>query len=367
MVDLNVVDHSWIALSRYVRHHLFRRTYSFILSFSIANLFLDGDPIACGCNHLHHSHTGQQKERKTFMKRFFALVLSPLILIVITGCQTSSEETGVEFTHIHGLGFTEDGTKALIPAHDGLRMFKNGTWRSVEGDLHDFMGFTMTAEGFYSSGHPSLQTDYENPFGLIKSSDLGKSIELLALEGEIDFHLMSAGYNSGAIYAINPEPNSKMDETGLYMTLDEGQTWHRGDMTGISGSVFAIAAHPDNENVVAISTEEGAFLSEDAGETFEQVLSGLPVMAMTFAFNGELIVAEGTKEETSLKVIGASESFEIPAPAIKGEDVISYIAQNPQSEETIMLTTMERDIFYSENGGEAWKQLAEAGVSLDES
>ncbi|WP_059106218.1 F510_1955 family glycosylhydrolase [Shouchella shacheensis] len=303
------------------------------------------------------------------MRQLFPLTLSLSALVVISGCQENPEETEgteVEFTHIHGLGFTEDGQRAYIPAHDGLRVFENGTWSVVEDDQHDFMGFTMTANGFYSSGHPSMQTDYENPFGLIKSTDGGESIELLALEGEIDFHLMSAGYHSDAIYVINPEPNSSMDELGLHRTLDEGQEWNKGDMTGVSGEVIAIAAHPEEESVIALSTTEGAFLSEDAGDSFEQVLSGSPVPAITFSHSGgELLVAEGTEEETRLKVINTSGESEadIPAPAVKSEDALSYLSQNPQSEDTIMVTTMERDIFYTENGGETWEQLAEEGKS----
>lgn len=102
-------------------------------------------------------------------------------MALFTGCSKES----VEFTHIHGLGFTADGEKAYIPAHDGLRVFENGEWKNVEkgeGQLHDFMGFTMTSEGFYSSGHLSIQSNYENPFGLIKSIHEGESLELLNLK-----------------------------------------------------------------------------------------------------------------------------------------------------------------------------------------
>ena len=288
----------------------------------------------------------------------------------MSGCQTEAQEE-VEFTHIHGLGFTEDGEQAYIPAHDGLRVYEDGTWKTVEngeGELHDFMGFTMTSEGFYSSGHPNIQSDYENPFGLVKSTDGGETLELLALEGEVDFHVMSASYNTDAIYVMNPEPNSEMEELGLHRTLDEGQEWEPRDVDGVNGSVIAIAAHPDEENRVALSTEEGVFQSDDAGDSFEQVLSGVPAPALTYAHTGELLVAEGVEEETALKAIDASGEVvkEIPVPSIE-EDAISYLAQNPQSENTIMVTTTERDIFYTENGGETWEQQADQGVSLNES
>lgn len=159
-----------------------------------------------------------------------------------------------------------------------------------------------------------------------------------------------------------------MEELGLHRTLDEGQEWEPRDVDGVNGSVIAIAAHPDEENRVALSTEEGVFQSDDAGDSFEQVLSGVPAPALTYAHTGELLVAEGVEEETALKAIDASGEVvkEIPVPSIE-EDAISYLAQNPQSENTIMVTTTERDIFYTENGGETWEQQADQGVSLNES
>jgi len=208
-----------------------------------------------------------------------------------------------------------------------------------------------------------MQSDYENPFGLVKSTDGGETLELLNLEGEVDFHVMSASYNTNAIYVMNPEPNSGMNELGLHRTLDEGQEWKSLDMNGVEGSVIAIAAHPDQEDIVAVSTEYGAFLSEDAGDTFEQVTSDTPVPALTFAHTGEMLLAKGTEDRSQLKMINLSGAEqEIPTPALEEEDAISYLAQNPQAEDTFMFTTFERDIFYTENGGETWEKQAEKGI-----
>ncbi|WP_170032361.1 hypothetical protein [Alteribacillus bidgolensis] len=49
------------------------------------------------------------------------------------------------------------------------------------------------------------------------------------------------------------------------------------------------------------------------------------------------------------------------------EDAIQYIAQNPESSKTIMVTTMERDIFYTEDKGETWEQTAKDGKSQNNS
>ncbi|RSL29825.1 glycosyl hydrolase [Salibacterium salarium] len=327
------------------------------------------------------------------MKRLSTFIASVLSAAIITGCGTDSAEPEVpaeqtdpdmqqtepdaeteeniqevEFPHMHGLAFTGDGEKVYTPAHDGLRVFEDGIWNRVEGPRHDYMGFTMTANGFYSSGHPSMQTDYENPLGIIKSADEGKSIEVLGLEGEVDFHLMSAGYNSGAIYVMNPHPNSGMEDTGLYVTTNEARDWEKGDMDGVSANIIAIAAHPAEKSTVTVSTEKGVFLSQDAGDTFEQVLDGKPVPALTFTHEGKILAAEGIGEETTLQVIDSSgETQQIPAPEIKEEDAIQYIAQNPKSSKTMMVTTMNRNIFYTEDNGESWKKTVEEGKSQNNS
>lgn len=323
------------------------------------------------------------------MKPLSIFIISLSTAAIITGCGTESAEPDapaeptepesekteskgnieeVEFPHMHGLSFTGDGEKAYIPAHDGLRVFEEGIWSRVEGPRHDYMGFTMTVDGFYSSGHPSMQTNYENPLGIIKSTDEGKSIEVLGLEGEVDFHLMSAGYNSGAIYVMNPHPNSSMKDTGLYVTTNEAKDWEKGDTDGVSGNIIAIAAHPEEKSTVAVSTEEGVFLSQDAGDTFEQVLDDSPVPALTFTYDGRVLAAEGTGEKTTLQVIDSSgETQQIPDPEIKEEDAIQYIAQNPESSKAMMVSTMERDIFYTEDNGETWRQTVKEGKSQNNS
>ena len=111
--------------------------------------------------------------------------------------------------------------------------YKDSTWYKANSRKHDYMGFQPYKEGFYSSGHPEEGSDLENPLGLIKSNDGGKSLDKLAFYGETDFHYLGAGYESKAIYTINQEPNSKM-ETGLYRTMDEGESLEKIDMEGFA-------------------------------------------------------------------------------------------------------------------------------------
>ncbi|WP_252315411.1 F510_1955 family glycosylhydrolase [Sinobaca sp. H24] len=302
------------------------------------------------------------------MKKWYAAIGASM-LIFAAACGGNEEpaasepEEKVTFSHIHGAGFTADGEHALIPAHDGLRKLENGSWKVPEGEAHDYMGFTMTDSGFYSSGHPSQQTDYANPFGLVKSTDQGNSIDVLGMEGEVDFHIMDAGYESHVIYAVNPQPHDAMPESGLYRSEDES-SWELKNMEGLEGEVLSLSAHPTDSDLAAAGTIDGVYLSRNEGDTFAPVSTEAPVPALTFLANGNLLYAEGTGTQTKLIIADDGELREIPAPDLKEGDSTGYIAQNPKHPDTLLVTTTERDIFYTEDQGNSWEKQADAGEEL---
>jgi hypothetical protein len=116
------------------------------------------------------------------------------IVIFMNNREPATPSQPVEFPHIHGLGFSEDGNRLFVPAHIGLVVFENNAWHIPALPTHDYMGYVAVDTGFYSSGHPDLSTDFPPLLGLVKSEDEGHSIQSLAFGGESDFHLMSAGY-----------------------------------------------------------------------------------------------------------------------------------------------------------------------------
>lgn len=282
-----------------------------------------------------------------------------------TSGEINSEESGIELMHIHGLGFSGDGSGLYVPSHDGLKVFQNGSWSEAEVEENDYMGFSMVDDGFYSSGHPGPESSLENPFGIVKSTDMGETLEKLDLYKEVDFHGMAVGYNSHAIYVINPQPNSRMDQTGLFYSTDDTKTWSRSEMTGLQGSIFSIAAHPTDEGTVALGTEEGAFLSTDHGQSFDE-LSNSPTTAVAFTPAGEL-VAGNVSDEVALTIFEGEtkEPKNFSIPSIEQENAISYIAVNPEDENHISFSTSNKDIYETRNAGESWNQIAEQGTGLD--
>ncbi|MBF0706563.1 hypothetical protein IQ283_08060 (plasmid) [Alkalihalobacillus hwajinpoensis] len=290
-----------------------------------------------------------------------------LATFLITGALTlfnrQSFENTVEFQHIHGLGYTNNGEELYVPAHDGLRIFSHDEWGIPEGEKHDYMGFSITDEGFYSSGHPSPSSNMKNPFGIVKSDNMGRNLERLDLYGEIDFHSMTAGYYSHVIYVQNPEPNSRMEETGLYYTLDDTKTWEKSQMNGVSGQPAAMAVHPTLENIIVISTNEGVFLSEDYGNTFE-ILMDIAATSLALTEGGDLFVGTITEEASLIKVnINSGEESALPIPGLSEGDAISYVAINPQDSNEIVFTTFQKDLFLTRENGKHWEQIVTKGVA----
>ncbi|WP_298829886.1 F510_1955 family glycosylhydrolase [uncultured Planococcus sp.] len=282
-----------------------------------------------------------------------------------TAEENTPEVSDIEMMHVHGLGFSGDGARLYVPSHDGLKVFENGVWSEAAAEPHDYMGFVMVDDGFYSSGHPGPGSSLKNPFGVVKTTDMGQNLEMLDLYQEVDFHGMAVGYNSHAIYVINPQTNSRMDDIGLYYSTDETETWTKSEMTGLQGPIFSIAVHPTDEATVALGTSEGVFLSNDFGQTFDPV-SDSPTTAVTFSPAGNL-VAGSVSGEVTLTIFDSetNEPQLISIPELSEENTIGYIAGNPQDENQITFTTVEKDMYMTKDFGGNWSQIAEKGTGIN--
>jgi hypothetical protein len=299
-------------------------------------------------------------------KRIYAMAAASLVLaaaiaiFAFVARQQGQRDFGlrrVEIPHLHGLGYSSDGLRLMVPAHIGLLVYENNQWFQPDLPKHDYMGFSPIDTGFFSSGHPDLRTEFESLLGLVKSEDGGQSIMTLAFEGESDFHLLAAGYRSHAVYVVNSSPNSELQE-GLYYTLDEGNSWQRSAAQGLSSAPIQIAAHPDESDTVAVATERGLWLSTDYGDTFELVSASEPVTAVTFDLQSNSLYF-GYQQLYQFD-LETGEVTTVAAPPLADNDAFSYIATNPVSG-TRAAATYERDVFVSADGI-SWTQIADNGT-----
>jgi photosystem II stability/assembly factor-like uncharacterized protein len=271
----------------------------------------------------------------------------------------------VTLVHVHGLSYSADGARLMIPSHHGLAVFENGRWSKAAGPAHDYMGFSATRDSLYSSGHPAPGSGLTNPFGLIKSSDGGKTWRKLGLEGESDFHTLATSYNTNVVYVLNHRPNSRMKQPGIYRTNNDGFVWTRAASNGLSGELRNLAVHPDDSGIVAAGTANGLYLSRDAAENFERLVAGTQVLSGTFDLDGKQLwfgtyAGKASLMRIALKPGAKPETLSMPALS---EDAVAYIAQNPVRRSETAIATFKRSVFLSKDSGQTWSAIARNGVT----
>jgi photosystem II stability/assembly factor-like uncharacterized protein len=266
--------------------------------------------------------------------------------------------------HVHGLAYSGDGKRLMIPSHHGLAVYQNGKWSKAPGPQHDYMGFSATAKNLYSSGHPAPGSGLVNPFGLIRSKDGGKTWDKLGLEGETDFHLLATGWNTNAIYVWNPAPSSRLKRPGLHFTLNDGVVWKAARAEALSGEPRALAVHPENAAIVAVATSEGLHLSTNSGERFTKFGGDGEGLAAFFDLDGKHVWYGSFEGRPALSRIAlqGGRSVKISLPPLTN-DAIAYIAQNPARRLEYAIATFERSVYLTEDSGQSWKQIADRGTA----
>ena len=269
----------------------------------------------------------------------------------------------VKLIHVHGLSYSADGSRLMIPSHDGMAMFENGRWSKAAGPTHDYMGFSATRDAFYSSGHPAPGSGLANPFGLMKSRDGGKTWQKLGLDGEADFHTVATGYATDVVYVVNHAMNSRMNLPGIYSTRNDGLKWTRAAGNGLGGELKSLAVHPSDANMVAAGTATGLYLSRNAGENFELLVGGPQVLGEAFDLDGKNLWFSTYSGKAALMRIAlhpGAKAEALPIPAL-AEDAVAYIAQNPVRRNEMAIATFKRGVFVSKDQGRSWAPIAQNG------
>jgi hypothetical protein len=286
-------------------------------------------------------------------------LLAILVLVPLVHAQPN-----VMLHHVHGLAYSADGKRLMIPSHHGLAVYENGKWKKAPGPQHDYMGFSATAKHLYSSGHPAPGSGLVNPFGLIRSKDGGKTWDKLGLEGETDFHLLATGWNTNAIYVWNPAPSSRLKRPGLHYTLNDGFAWKAARAERLAGEPRGLAVHPDDAATLAVATSEGLYASTDSGERFTKVAGEGEGLAAFFDLDGKDIWYAAFAGRPTLSRIALKDgrSVRISLPPLTN-DAVAYIAQNPSRRLEYAIATFERSVYLSKDAGQSWKQIADRGTA----
>src|SRR5690606_9719063 len=186
-----------------------------------------------------------------------------------------SPTSGIEISHVHGLGINPGDGKLYVATHHGVIAVNDDGSAKRMGDTADYMGFTITgADTFLGSGHPAAGSDDHANRGLIKSTDAGKTWQTLSLAGKADFHALERAH--GTIYGYD-------STNGLLRVSKDGKNWKdRAELAALD-----IAVSPEAPGTVLATTENGVAKSTDGGKTFTGGAG--PVLAyLSWAEQGEL-------------------------------------------------------------------------------
>jgi len=271
----------------------------------------------------------------------------------------------VELVHIHGMSFDTHGKRLLIPSHFGIAVYQAGHWKKLAGPEHDYMGFTVTDNALYTSGHPAVGSKLPNPFGLKKSHSNTMTWKTLGMEGEADFHVMAAGYHNNAIYVLNMIPNRTLPLRGIYYTLNDGNMWNYAQAR-FAPEPVSLAVHPRRSGIVAIGSREGLFLSRDHAQNFKSLDSSREIFAVCFEFDNRHLLYAGYDIGPSLirLEIETGKRTTIHIPALEN-DAVGYIAQNPVDQKQLAIATFNRDVYLTSDSGQSWRKIADLGRVME--
>lgn len=264
--------------------------------------------------------------------------------------------------HIHGIGFPGNDQALYVASHEGLKIYKDGAWFETSSDNHDYMGFQVVKDGFYSSGHPEKGSGLKNPLGLVKSTDSGKNLDKIAFYGESDFHFMAASFQDETLYVINEQPNSKLD-TGVYVSKDKGGSWEEAGLNGFDSNTYGmIAVHPDQGETFAMSTKDGVFVSSDYGKTIKEIGEYEMVTAAAFSKDSLYISPIENKKLKLVKLNpDGTAATELAIPNLAVDNPITYIAADYKMEGKLAIMTYQNDLYETTDGGKTWNQVLVKG------
>lgn len=253
-------------------------------------------------------------------------------------------------THYHGIGFARSGSAVLLLAsHHGLfAVDMNGDATRVS-PMQDYMGFSPNPAdplSYYASGHPAGGGNS----GFLKSTDGGATWKQIStgVNGPVDFHQMD----------VSPaDPQTIYGSYGnLQVSRDGGQTW---TIAGAAPEkLVAIAASGIKAEQIYAATQFGLHASMDAGATWQPLeFDGKVVSAVKTGPNGILlafVLGQGlmkAQEDKPREWTVLSNGF--------GDAIPLHIAIDPTEGSHLALTTQNKGVLESRDGGSTWAPFGE--------
>lgn len=270
-------------------------------------------------------------------------------------------------------GVIEQNNIAIDPENENIlyaTLMGQGVAKSIDGGN----SWNLANNGLVASTITNVVTDPKNPAvvyasggdgsGTWKTADRGKTWEPLN-KGGIDHpwvdELTISPHSSEVLFNI-------ADIGRMYKTEDAGRTWRVFNNGFSFSSIYALAVHPENANIVyCMNNGAGMFRSEEGGEGWSYLLES-PDYSYSIAIDPSdpSIIYSGYTKKVFEHASGvyrsrsAGERWEVvlEIPASLGVTSVAVDAQDPVRVYAAS-TGKEGTIYASSNKGESWEKLNE--------
>ncbi|MHB1260128.1 MAG: hypothetical protein ACYC2H_00285 [Thermoplasmatota archaeon] len=294
--------------------------------------------------------------------------LAPGLMVgmaLLAGCSSPGDQSlGVDFSHVHGLGYIPATNTILVATHHGLivgnQTGDSWTWAYAGSERYDYMGFTQDSVNpnvLYSSGHPDDPRAYGGVhLGVRRSTDAGATWEQRSLKGQVDFHsLSSIPEVEGGLVGVWKDTLMESRDGGLtwvnhtipgtYLPFDVAITDHHVYVASADG---LLAGHMGN----ATSWKQHG--SHGNQGTFYAIAS---------AADGSVMFA-GTGNGRSGATLGSRDNATtwqtVENPLLAEAAVPAVFAFDPADSRHVFAATIGGDVLASLDAGSTWQVLRRA-------
>lgn len=291
--------------------------------------------------------------------RLIAITGIATALLLLSGCAAAVDPSKdnapvAAFAHIHALAVDPTSGELLVATHEGIYALDPNavTATGIRGPLggldFDPMGFTVLGATAYASGHPGPSTPAEfgaPNLGLIRSDDGGVTWTTLALRGETDFHVVTAG----AVRGDAPDVIYGLDSgSGVVRISDDGgYNW----VAGAAVPARTILADPIIAKRIYATTADGLAVSADGALTFT-IDTSAPVLY--------LIAADQAGGLVGIDTVGDIWSRATSGPWAAG-GAVNGTVQAIIVDGNRLYVADDRGVVYTDDRGETWVVLAPTG------
>jgi len=271
----------------------------------------------------------------------------------LAGGLCKSTDGGAHWTSLLGLGRAQVLALAIDPTspsvlYAGLHHFL--VYKSTDG------GSTWGAanSGMTAKNAWSLAIDPGNPQRVYAGTEAGA---FLSTDGAATWTAAGTGLPSGTVWALAVDPSSGAvyagtNSSGVYRSTDHGGTWSAVSSGLAVTPVYALAVDPVHPTNIFAGTAQGVFRSADGASTWTATAAGGRIFSLAVDPSSPSTVYAAVADAGVLRSDDGGQTWGSVSSGLPG-DGVNALAIDPTATGTIYAGVL-RGVYKTVNHGDAW-------------